>query len=69
MKKMVETQTTTYECEECGITEHNHKPIKLQLYHTDGDKKNNEVSNIRFLCPNCTSQKEWIVTWSGSSVG
>jgi len=47
---------TTYKCEECGITEHNNKPIKLQLEHIDGDKKNIDMGNIRFLCPNCNSQ-------------
>lgn len=27
--------------------------IKLELDHIDGDNKNNEISNLRYLCPNC----------------
>lgn len=29
------------------------KPLKLQLDHRDGDRRNNLLSNLRFLCPNC----------------
>ena len=49
-----------YECSCCGITEYNNKPITLQVDHIDGDRKNNEMNNLRFLCPNCHSQtKTW----------
>lgn len=36
------------------------KPITLHLDHIDGDWTNNQLSNLRFLCPNCHSQTE---TW------
>ena len=44
----------TYRCEFCecdgkwqdGI-------ISLELDHIDGDTHNNELSNLRYLCPNC----------------
>ena len=29
------------------------KPLTLQIDHIDGDFLNNELSNLRFLCPNC----------------
>ncbi len=45
-----------YKCNDCGIDEHNHKPIVLQVDHIDGNNKNNRVENIRWLCPNCHSQ-------------
>lgn len=29
------------------------RPLTLELEHKDGDRKNNELSNLEFLCPNC----------------
>lgn len=44
-------------CGECNITTvWNNKPITLELDHIDGDSNNNELSNLRWLCPNCHSQ-------------
>lgn len=48
-----------YLCVECGVTNtYNNKPLNLQLDHKDGDNRNNELSNLRYLCPNCHSQTE-----------
>jgi len=44
-------------CEECCLEPFwNGKEIKLQLDHIDGDTLNNELENLRILCPNCHSQ-------------
>jgi 5-methylcytosine-specific restriction endonuclease McrA len=49
----------TYKCAECTIeSTYNGKPLTLQLDHIDGNNGNNELSNLRFLCPNCHSQTE-----------
>lgn len=52
----------TWACEntDCGITEWMGKPAPLQLDHVDGDRLNNVLTNLRFLCANCHMQTE---TW------
>lgn len=43
-----------YQCAFCGNEgEWIGKPIALELDHIDGDNTNNELDNLRFLCPNC----------------
>lgn len=42
-------------CEECGVNHFN--PFSLnpivQVDHIDGDASNNDLKNLRLLCPNC----------------
>lgn len=45
-------------CEICNITEWQNAPIKCQLHHKDGDKRNNTLENLQILCPNCHSQTD-----------
>ena len=40
-------------CSSCNLSEWLSKPIPLELDHIDGDNTNNELSNLRLLCPNC----------------
>ena len=43
-----------YKCSICGCNgSWQNGIISLELDHIDGDKKNNELSNLRYLCPNC----------------
>jgi hypothetical protein len=43
-------------CEECGQDEiWRGKKISLILDHKDGDRKNNELNNLRIICPNCNA--------------
>jgi hypothetical protein len=45
-------------CEICGQNDkHNNIPLVLQLDHIDGNNKNNQVDNLRILCPNCHTQQ------------
>lgn len=46
-------------CEFCGQGPvWNGEPLTLQIDHRDGNNKNNELSNLRLLCPNCHTQTE-----------
>jgi len=49
-------ETRGYQCALCGISEWNNQPLSLDLDHIDGNHANNELSNLRYLCPNCHSQ-------------
>jgi len=40
-------------CSSCNLSDWLSKPIPLELDHIDGDNTNNELSNLRLLCPNC----------------
>ena len=39
----------------CGLTEWMGQPICLEVHHIDGDSLNNELDNLKLLCPNCHS--------------
>lgn len=44
-------------CESCGQGQTwNGKNLTLEIDHTDGNRKNNKRSNLKYLCPNCHSQ-------------
>lgn len=50
-------------CEECGFFAKH--PAQLHVDHIDGDKKNNDPSNLQTLCANCHAYKtamkaDWI---------
>lgn len=45
-----------YECSVCGLVEWQNEPLRLELDSIDGVYSNLNISNLRFLCPNCYSQ-------------
>lgn len=42
-----------HQCENCFETKWLGNPIPLELDHIDGNHQNNNIDNIRLLCPNC----------------
>jgi len=54
--KLIEDGIREHKCEICEITEWLGEPTPLELHHIDGDRFNNELSNLQILCPNCHSQ-------------
>jgi hypothetical protein len=46
-------------CYICGLCEEwQGKSLSLQLDHINGDRRDNQLVNLRILCPNCHSQTE-----------
>ena len=43
-------------CCVCKLSEWLGLPISLELDHIDGDRNNQELPNLRLLCPNCHAQ-------------
>jgi hypothetical protein len=55
-----------HRCMCCGLTEWQGRPIPLELDHIDGDRANNELGNLRLLCPNCHALTD---TYRGRNIG
>jgi hypothetical protein len=46
------------ECSQCSLAEWRGKKLNLELDHIDGNNFNNNLLNLRLLCPNCHSQTD-----------
>lgn len=51
--KLIKKGLKEAKCENCGITHWLGNPTPLELHHIDGNTKNNDLENIKILCPNC----------------
>lgn len=57
-EKLIYDKVKLAQCEICGGTVWNGKPIPLELHHIDGNHYNNKLSNLQILCPNCHAQQD-----------
>lgn len=57
-KRLLDEKLKVWQCEVCGVVTWQEKFLQLHLDHIDGDDENNNLNNLRFLCPNCHSQTE-----------
>ena len=52
-------QVLEYKCVKCGCDGHwQDGEISLEIDHINGDNADNELSNLRYLCPNCHALTE-----------
>ena len=54
-KRLIKEGYKEAKCECCGNKEWMGYPIMLELHHIDGNRQNNQLSNLQLLCPNCHS--------------
>jgi len=57
--KLYDKKLKEPKCENCGITEWNLKLLTFELHHNDGNIHNNNLVNLKILCPNCHSQTDY----------
>ena len=64
--KLLKFKLKEHKCESCGKDTWNGLPISLELHHVDGDNKNNNLSNLKLICPNCHAQTN---NFRGKNIG
>lgn len=65
-KRLIDAGLKQNRCEECGITEWRDRPLNMELHHVNGDKTDNRLPNLRFLCGNCHALTH---SWGGRNAG
>ncbi len=57
-QRVINERLLSYECRECGISKWCGQKLSLHLDHINGNRSDDRLENLRFLCPNCHSQTE-----------
>ncbi len=60
LKKFLDLNFVAYKCNRCSLEKWQNKRIKLDIHHRDGDKENNVIENLEYLCPNCHAVEHYI---------
>lgn len=60
-RRVVREKLISYQCAKCRLLPvWQGEELTLHLDHADGNRLNSDISNLRFLCPNCHQQtKTW----------
>jgi hypothetical protein len=56
--KLLRDKIKIHCCEVCNTSEWMGCPIPLELDHIDGNHYNNDLTNLRIICPNCHAQTD-----------
>ena len=54
-KRLIKENLLEDKCSQCNLTTWQSQKLSLHLDHINGDNTNNEIDNLRLLCPNCHS--------------
>jgi hypothetical protein len=65
-KRLISDNIFPHQCSYCQFSNWNDQPIPLELDHIDGNHQNNQLINLRLLCPNCHAQTS---TYRGKNKG
>lgn len=52
-KRLMKENIFEHKCMNCKRKKWQSKKIPLELHHKDGNNRNNNLSNLELLCPNC----------------
>lgn len=64
-RRLIKEGIKNHQCEICLLTKWNNEQIPLELDHIDGNHNNNNLKNLRILCPNCHALTE---TYCGKNI-
>lgn len=57
--RVLKNNLIEYKCAICGMPPlWNEKPLTLTLDHKNGNRTDNRLENLQFVCPNCDKQQE-----------